>query len=150
MGVVDHGSGILVEELALEGSVDEDGELARGGGVALADAIGEAAIEGAERGLSAAQVHRGEPEQGGRAIGGGLGAGAEQAPPGDPVLGRQGLPRNDVAHDLEPGDTGDVTDDEVELTRPVQIGALQLIPRVRLLLAGRRLTDAGWSGSLRV
>ena len=54
-----------------------------------------AAIERAERGLRAAELHGGQAEDGGGAIGRGLGAAAEQAAAGDLVLGRQRQPRRE-------------------------------------------------------
>ena len=59
--VVGGGARVGVAEFALEGAVDEDGEFASGGGhrLGFADAIGEPAVEGAERRLRAAEIHRG-------------------------------------------------------------------------------------------
>ena len=52
VGVVRGGPGVLVQQALLERAVDEDRELAGGGGdsFGLAHPVGQAAIEGAERG----------------------------------------------------------------------------------------------------
>ena len=53
-------------------AIDQDGEFARGrgDGLGLADAGGQATIERAERGLRAAETHRGHAQDRGGAIGG--------------------------------------------------------------------------------
>ena len=51
--VVDVGARVAIDERAAQGAIDEDSELARGGGegLGLADADSQAPVEGAERGL---------------------------------------------------------------------------------------------------
>ena len=69
------GTWVAIDERAGEGAVDEDGELAGGGGEGLwlADADSQAAVERAERGLAPDQSHGSHPQHGGGAIGRGLG-----------------------------------------------------------------------------
>ena len=52
LGLVGVGTGVAVVEGAAKDAVDEEGDLARGrgDGLGLADAVGDAAIEGSERG----------------------------------------------------------------------------------------------------
>ena len=69
-GVVAVGARVAIDQGAVEGAIDEDGELAGGGGdgLGLADADGQAPVEGTEGGLAAAAAHDGEAEHGGGAI----------------------------------------------------------------------------------
>ena len=96
--VVDVRPWVGVDEPVFQRPIDEDGELAGGGRdrLGLADAKRQAAIEGAEGGLRAAEVHRREPQDGGGAIGGRLGAAAEESPAGDLVLGGERQPGRKV------------------------------------------------------
>ena len=82
-GGVGVGTGVFVDERAGQGAIDEDGELAGGGGdgLGLTDADGQPAVEGAEGGLAADETHGGHAEDSGGAIGRRLGLRAE-APPG--------------------------------------------------------------------
>ena len=92
------GARVLIAERAGQGAIDQDGELAGGGGEGfrLADADGQPAVEGAEGGLAADETHGGNAQHGGRAVGGGLGFAAEAPAAGDPVLGREGEPGGEV------------------------------------------------------
>ena len=92
------GPGVAIDEPAGEGAVDENGELAGGGGqgFGFADADGQPAVEGPEGGLAPGQTHSGDAEHAGGAVGRGLGFAAEPAAAGDPVLGREGEPGSEV------------------------------------------------------
>jgi hypothetical protein len=87
-------TGILIETVAFERVVHENGELSGGGGhgFRFANPVGKSAIEGAERRLRPAERHGGQPEDRRRAVGGRLRATAEEAAAGDFVLGGQGEP----------------------------------------------------------
>ena len=63
-GGVGVGTGVFVDERAGQGAIDEDGELAGGGGdgLGLTDADGQSAVEGAEGGLAADETHGGHAE----------------------------------------------------------------------------------------
>ena len=69
---IDVGARVAVDERAGERAVDQDRQLARGRGegFGLADAHGQAAIEGAERRRAPDQAQGGDPEDRGGAIGG--------------------------------------------------------------------------------
>ena len=56
--VVGIGPGVAIDEVAVQGAVDQDGELAggRGDGLRFADARGQAPIEGAEGGLGSPEA----------------------------------------------------------------------------------------------
>src|SRR5216683_3016751 len=74
------GAGIRVGEAESERIVEENGELPSRSGdrLGLTDSGGEAPIEGAERRVGSADVHRGDSQQSGGAIGGATGLRAEQ------------------------------------------------------------------------
>ena len=97
-GGVDVGARVAVDERAGERPVDQDRQLARGRGegFGLADADGQAAIEGPERRLASDQTQRGDAQDGGGAIGGRLGSGTEAPAAGDAVLGGEGEPGGEV------------------------------------------------------
>ena len=67
-----------------------------GEGLGLADADSQAPVEGAERGLPPDQPQGGHAQDGGGAVGRGLGLRAEAPPAGDAVLGREGEPGGEV------------------------------------------------------
>ena len=100
--------GVTVDERAGQGAIDEDGELARGGGegLGLADADSQAAVEGAERGLAPDEAQGGHPKHGGRAIGGRLGAGAKAPAARDLVLRGEREPRREVLLGGPPAEVG--------------------------------------------
>ena len=77
-GVVGVGAWVVIGEGAAEGAIDEDGDLARGGGdgFGLPYPDSQTAVEGAERGLAPDDAEGGHPEHGGRAIGGWFGCGS--------------------------------------------------------------------------
>ena len=97
-GVIGVGSWVVIDERAVEGAVDENGELARGGGdgLGLADAHGQSSVEGPEGGLAADETHGGDAQHAGGAVRRGLGFTAEPATAGDPVLRREGEPGGEV------------------------------------------------------
>jgi hypothetical protein len=91
LGIVRIGAWIAIHEVALERVVNQDGELARGGGngLGLANARGQSTIKRAESGLRAAQACGGKTQDSGRAIRRGLGARAEKPAARDLVFGRE-------------------------------------------------------------
>ncbi len=98
VGVVDGGPGILVHQSVFQGSIDQNGELARGGGdgLGLADPSGQTSIERTEGGVRAPETHHGHPENRGGTIGGRLGPGAEETATRYFVLRGQREPRGEV------------------------------------------------------
>src|SRR3990172_13128255 len=82
-------SGIAIVEVATQQAVDKDGDLAGGGGngLGLADAIGDATVVGTQGGGGTAGDHGAHAQDGGGTVGRRLGLRAEQAAPGDLVLG---------------------------------------------------------------
>ena len=98
LGIVGVGPEVAVDEVALEGAIDEDGEFASGGRdrLRLPDASGQAAIERAERGLGAPEAHHGHAQDGSGAIGRRGVRELRSAPPGNLVLGREGQPGGEV------------------------------------------------------
>ena len=138
------GTWVAIDERAGEGAVDEDGELAGGGGegLRLADADGQAPVEGAQRGLAADETHRGDAQHGGRAIGGRLGLGAEAPAARDLVLrgerepGREmllGGPPAEVGPDLGQQLERGIGGDAIDLG---EVGAGQMVER-RAQVEGR-------------
>ena len=97
-GVVGVGAWVVVDERAVESAVDEDGQRAGGGGegFGLADAHGEAPVEGPEGGLAPNEAHGGDAQHPGGAVGRRLRAAAEAPAARDPVLGREGEPGGEV------------------------------------------------------
>ena len=75
-GVVGHCAWVVIREVALQRAVHQDGEFAGSGrdGLGLADPVGQATIEGAERSLRPPEIHGRQPQDRGGAIGGRLGA----------------------------------------------------------------------------
>ena len=148
-GIVGVGAWVAIREGAAEGAIDEDGDLARGGsdGLGLPHPDGETAVKGAERGLAPDDAAGGHSEHGGRAIGGGLGAGAEPAAAGDLVLGGAGEPRGEMLLSGPPADVG--ADLGEQLERVIggdaidlgQVGAGQLVER-RANVEGRLIPVA--------
>ena len=96
--VVGMGPGVAIDERAVECAIDENGELAGGGGdgFGLADPDRQAPVEGPAGGLAPHEAHGGDAQHAGGAIGGGLGFTAEPAAAGDPVLGCEGEPGGEV------------------------------------------------------
>ena len=155
-GGVGVGPDVTIDERAGQGAIDEDGELARGGGegLGLADADGQAAVEGTERGLAPDEAQGSHPQHGGGAIGGRLGAGAEAPASGDLVLGGEREPRRevllggpsrevgpDLGEELERGIGGDAID-------LGEVGAGQVVER-RANVEGRFIPVAAghaWAG----
>jgi transposase InsO family protein len=92
------GAGVGVRHTKPEGVVEEDRELPSGSGdgLGLAGSRREAAVEGAEGGLSPADVHRRNSQEHGRPIGGPTGLGAEHAATRDLVARGQTEPRREV------------------------------------------------------
>src|ERR1700674_3203175 len=98
LGVVRISARIGVHQAVFEGPIDEDGELASGGGnrLRLPDAEGQTAIERAQSRLGAAEVHRGEPQDPRRAVGGRWRVTAEEATARHSVVRRDGEPGREV------------------------------------------------------
>jgi hypothetical protein len=78
--VIGVGAGVLVDEVAGQHPIYQQREFAcsRSNRLRLADANGQAAVEGAERGPGASEAHCTTAQNGGRAIGRRRGPGAEQ------------------------------------------------------------------------
>src|ERR1700730_1349040 len=70
--VVRVGARVGIDEAVLQGAIDQNRELACGGGdrLGLPDAERDSSVERAERGLRAPQVHGSESEDGRRPVGG--------------------------------------------------------------------------------
>src|SRR5262245_1900421 len=96
-GFIVRGAGVSVGHAEPEGVVEENRELPRGGrhGFGLACSGREAAIEGAQSGLSSADVHCRDPQQRGRAVGGPTRPRAEQSATRHLITWGQAEPRRE-------------------------------------------------------
>jgi hypothetical protein len=94
--IIGVGARVDIHQMVFERAIDEDGELARGGGdgFGLSDAKGHPTIERTECGSGTPEIHGAEAEDGGGAIRRGLRPAAEEAPAGDLVLGRENQGRS--------------------------------------------------------
>ena len=155
-GVVGVGPGVTIDERAGQGAIDEDGELARGGGegFGLPDADGQPPVESAEGGLAPDEAQGGHPKHGGRAIGGWLGAGAEATTARDLVLRGEREPRREMLLGGPPAEVGPdlgqqlergIGGDAIDLG---EVGAGQMVER-RAHVKGRFIPVAAgnpWAG----
>jgi hypothetical protein len=114
--LVSTGSGVAVVEVTAEDAVDEDGEfpIRSGVGLGLADAVGDAALEGAESRGSASDTHGAHAQEGRGVIAGALGLGVEEATAGDLVVRGHSQPGREVLFGGPPGHVGSDPGDELE------------------------------------
>src|SRR5215469_15950402 len=111
--MVDVGAGVVIDEVAGQNAVDQDREFAGGGGKSfgLADAHRQAAVKRPEGGGSFPYAHRAAAQDDRGAIGGGWGAGAEQATAGDLIVWCQRQPGSEMLFGWPAGHVGaDLTD----------------------------------------
>ena len=96
--VVGIGARVRVHKVVFQGAIDQDRQLAGGGGdgFGLADAEGHPSIERPERRLGPAKIHGTEAEDGRGAIRRGLCPTAQQTSAGDLVLRGEGQPGREV------------------------------------------------------
>src|SRR6266542_3456806 len=167
LGIVRSGPGVLVQQALLERAVDEDRQLAGGGGdgFSLAHPVGQAAIESAERGLGAAEAQGREAQDPRGPVGRGRGLGAQEPAAGDLVVGRQGEPGREVllrgpaghiganlgeqaerAVGAEGVDLGEIDPGQL-VQRRADVEARRVVPRLRLRLRPRGGQRAGRGGA---
>lgn len=96
--IIGVGARVDIHQVVFERAIDEDGELACGGGdgFGLSDAEGHPPIERTECGSGTPEIHGAEAEDGRGAIRRGLRPAAKETPAGDLVLGGERQPRGEV------------------------------------------------------